>query len=72
MPPTTAAVVRTASCCSSIESMSTATTGNTRFASWFHTPVSATARATGPDSKPQARRRPYEPAIPTIPPPGAM
>ena len=50
----------------------TATTGSSRFESWFQIPVIATARATSPDSNPQARRRPKEPAIPTSPPPGAM
>jgi hypothetical protein len=50
----------------------TATTGRSRFESWFQIPVMATARATSPDSKPHARRSPNEPAIPTIPPPGAM
>ena len=46
-------------------------TGSRRFASWFQIPVSVTARATSVEPKPQMRRRPYEPAIPTSPPPGA-
>ena len=50
----------------------TATTGSRRFESWFQIPVIATARVTSPDAKPHARRSPYEPAMPTIAPPGAM
>ena len=71
MPPTTAAVVSTASRCDSMESSITAMTGRRRFASWFQMPVSVTARATSLEPKPHVRRRPYEPAMPTMPPPGA-
>ena len=53
-------------------SRKSATTGKTRLASWFQTPVSVIARVTSAERKPQARSIPQEPAIPTAAPPGAM
>ena len=44
--------------------------GNARFANWFQTPVTATARVVGAAPKPQARSIVYEPAIPTAAPAG--
>ena len=52
-------------------SAKTATIGYARFASWFQRPTSVTARAIGLVPKPQTRRIPYWPAIPTAAPPGA-
>ena len=51
----------------SIERSITAMTGRRRFASWFQMPVSVTARVDLRwSSKPHVRRRPYEPAMPTM------
>ena len=52
-------------------SRKSATTGKTRFASWFQTPVSVIARVTARVGYPQPRSIPHDPAIPTAAPPGA-
>ena len=46
--------------------------GKASIASWFQTPVTATASPTGEPAKPQARSIANESAIPTATPPGAM
>ena len=48
-----------------------ATVGNASMASWFQTPVTATARLTGAAAKPQPRSMANDSAIPTATPAGA-
>ena len=52
-------------------SANTATIGYARFASWFQTLTSVTARAIGLVPNPQTLRIPNWPAMPTAAPPGA-
>ncbi len=50
-------------------SSASATAGDPSCRNWFQTPVTVTASATAPGSKPQARNIPYARAIPTAGPP---
>ena len=68
--PMKAAVASTAELEPSTASRNTATTGYERFANWFHRLTSVTPRPMSLPRKPQRRRIPYAPAIPTAAPPG--
>ena len=55
---------------SSAVSSASATTGKSRFTSWFQMPAIATARPTGPSLELQERSIEYDAAIPTAAPAG--